>query len=206
MLMNKTPLTLRLRYRTGFTPTSICIVAEQARAEDKQYCRQTLNSPTIRKLVKGFTIMELLVVSILMIIVVLITSQFWMWFSPSVTEMIAREHILREARMAMQNLAADFGSAVGAAPIGNNRLVLCRDGGDFPDGEPNWAAPDVLVDYFLEGNTLQRSDLSTGAEFTVADGISNLTVEQVSPTLLRITLALECRTVERQLVFMWSAP
>jgi type II secretory pathway pseudopilin PulG len=203
MLMNKTPLTLRRRFRTGFTPTPICIVAEQARAEDKQYCRQTLNSPTIRKLVKGFTIMELLVVSILMVIVMLITSQFWMWFSPSVTEMIAREHILREAKMAAQNLAADFGSAVGAAPFGSDGLVLCKDGGDFPSGDANWAPPDVLVYYSLVGNTLQRSD-STGAEFTVADSVSNFTVGEGPP--LRITLELQCQDVARQLVFMWSAP
>lgn len=153
---------------------------------------------------RGYTILELLVVSILMIIVLLITSQFWIWFSPSVVEMIAREHILREARMAIQNLAADFGSAVGAAPFGSDGLVLCKDGGDFPDGEPNWSDPDVLVYYSLVDNTLRCSD-STGG-FTVADSVSNFTVEQISPTLRRITLDLARRGTTRRLVFLWSAP
>ena len=152
----------------------------------------------------GFTILELQVVAILMVIVMLIITQFWKWFLPSVTEMIAREHILCEARIAMQNLAADFGSAVGVTPIGNNRLVLCKDGGDFPNGLADWAPPDVLVDYSIVNNTLQRSNLSTGAEFTVADGILGFTIEEGPP--LRITLELQRQDATRQLVFMWSAP
>jgi len=157
-----------------------------------------------RRFRRGFTLIELMVVSILMAIVVLITSQFWRWFSPSVAEMIGREHILGEARIAMQNLAADFGSAVGAVAVGNNRLMLCKDSGDFPNGLADWAAPDVLVDYYLVDGTLQRSDLSTGAEFAVADGISNFTVEQGPP--LRITMGLQRKGASRQLVFIWSTP
>jgi type II secretory pathway pseudopilin PulG len=154
----------------------------------------------------GFTILELLVVSILMAMVVMITTQFWTWFSPSITDIIARGHTLREARMAMQNLADDFGAAVGAAPVGSDRLVLCKDGGDFPNGAADWAAPDVLVDYFIADNSLYRSDLSAGVEFVVADSVSDFTVEQISPTLVRITLQWVCRDSERQLVFMWSQP
>jgi hypothetical protein len=141
-----------------------------------------------------------------MVIVVMITAQFWKWFSPSVVNMVARGHILREARMAMQNLAADFGAAVGAAPAGSDRLVLCKDGGDFPNGVADWAAPDALVDYFVTDGSLYRSDLSAGVEFVVADSVSDFTVEQISPTLVRITLQLVCRGFERQLVFMWSQP
>jgi hypothetical protein len=108
--------------------------------------------------------------------------------------------------MAMQNLADDFGAAVGAAPVGSDRLVLCKDGGDFPNGVADWAAPDVLVDYFIADNSLYRSDLSAGMEFVVADSVSDFTVEQISPTSVRITLQWVCRGFERQLVFMWSQP
>ena len=155
---------------------------------------------------KGFTILELLVVSVLMLMVVMITNQFWAWFSPCVMDIIARGHTLREARMAMRSLADDFGAAVGAAPIGSDRLVLCKDGGDFPNGLADWAAPDALVDYFIMDNSLYRSDISAGVEFVVADSVSNFTIEQISPTLLRITLDLACRDFSRQLVFMWSQP
>jgi len=156
--------------------------------------------------IAGFTILELMVVSILMTIVVLITAQFWRWFSPNVSFMISRGHILREARVAMENLAADFGSAVGASAVGENGLLICKDSGDYPNGIADWTAPDVMVDYSIVNNSLQRNDLSTGSVFTIADCISDLTVEQVSPTLLRITLEFAQAGADRELVFLWSTP
>jgi hypothetical protein len=194
--MNRIPFTLRRRFRRGFTPTPICIVAEQAKAEDKQNCRQTLNSLTIRKLVRGFTIFELQVVSILMIIVTLITSQFWIWFSPCVAEVTAREHILREARIAMQNLACDFGSASGIS-VSGNVLGIDKD----RDGDS-----DV---YYFHGdendpNTLQRRVGLTGPELTVADCVSNFIVDEGPP--LRITLEFGYHSAVRKLIFRWSEP
>jgi prepilin-type N-terminal cleavage/methylation domain-containing protein len=155
---------------------------------------------------KGFTILELMIVSILMVIVVMITNQFWAWFSPCVVDIIARGHTLREARMAMRSLADDFGAAVGAAPVGNDRLTICKDGGNPPNGQADWFTPDVMIDYFIVDNSLYRRDVSAGAEFAVADSISGFTVEQLSPTLIRITLDLTCRDFNRQLTFMWSQP
>jgi prepilin-type N-terminal cleavage/methylation domain-containing protein len=158
------------------------------------------------KAAKGFTLLELLVVSILMVIVVLITAQFWMWFSPSLNEMIGRWHLLREGRLITQNFAADFGSTVGATPVGEDRIVLCKDSGPNPNGTADWAAPDVLVDYYFSGGKLQRNDISTGADFAVADNVSAFTVEQISPTSIRISLDLQCSTASRQLVFYWNKP
>jgi len=154
---------------------------------------------------KGFTLLELLVVSILTTIVVLITAQFWMWFSPSLNDLIARWHLLREGRIATQILAADFGSTVGATPVGEDRIILCKDSGNNPNGIADWAAPDVLVDYYLSGGTLVRSD-SAGAEFAVADGISAFTVESVPPASIRMTLDMQCSTASHQLVFYWNIP
>ncbi len=162
-------------------------------------------SAASRKNNGGFTILELMVVSILMTIVVLITAQFWRWFSPNVSFMIARGHILREARVAMENLAADFGSAVGASSVSGSGLLICKDSGDYPNGIADWTAPDVMVDYSIVNNTLQRNDLSTGSVFTIADCISNITVEQVSPTLLSITLEFSKGGADRELVFLWSS-
>jgi prepilin-type N-terminal cleavage/methylation domain-containing protein len=158
------------------------------------------------KAAKGFTLLELLVVSILMVIVVLITAQFWMWFSPSLDEMVGRLHLLREGRIITQNFAADFGSTVGATPVGEDRIVLCKDGGPNPDGIASFAAPDVLVDYYLSGSKLLRNDISTGADFAVADNVSAFTVEEISPTVIRISLDLQCSTASRQMIFYWDKP
>jgi prepilin-type N-terminal cleavage/methylation domain-containing protein len=48
--------------KSAFTPTPICIVVKQVNAEEKWHCRQILNSLILRKLVRGFTLVELLVV------------------------------------------------------------------------------------------------------------------------------------------------
>jgi len=52
--------------RDAFTPTPICIVDEQGRAENKQFYRQILNSLTIHKLVRGFTLIEVTVALIIL--------------------------------------------------------------------------------------------------------------------------------------------
>jgi len=52
--------------RGAFTPTPICIVDEQGRAENKQFYRQILNSLTIHKLVRGFTLIEVTVALIIL--------------------------------------------------------------------------------------------------------------------------------------------
>ena len=52
----------------GFTPTPIYIVAGWKEAEKKQFCRQVLNSPAVRKLVWGFTLVELVIVMMIMAI------------------------------------------------------------------------------------------------------------------------------------------
>ncbi len=155
---------------------------------------------------KGFTILELLIVALLMVMVTMIIAQFWRWILPSITDLNARWHILRENRLALQNLASDFGSTVGIVPVNSEQLMLCQDGGDFPNGLADWSAPDRLVDYSLVNTKLIRSDISSGMEVTVADCVSGFEVELVSPTLLRISLELSSYNVTRQMVFFWSQP
>lgn len=159
-----------------------------------------------KRIKKGFTILELLIVALLMVMVTMIIAQFWRWILPSITDLNARWHILRENRVAMQNLASDFGSTVGIVLVGSEQLVLCQDGGDFPNGLADWYEPDRLVDYSFVNNKLVRNDISSGMEVTVADCVSGFEVEQVSPTLLRISLELSSYNVTRQMVFFWSQP
>jgi type II secretory pathway pseudopilin PulG len=156
------------------------------------------------KTAKAFTLLELLVVSILMTIVFMIIAQFWKWFSPSLNDMIGRWHLLRESKLATQILAQDFGSTVGAMIVGENELALCKDTGNPPNGVADWST-DTRVDYYLSGDKLMRSELDAGANFAIADGVSGFTVESVPP-VIRITLDLQSSTASRQLVFYWNMP
>jgi uncharacterized membrane protein len=154
------------------------------------------------KTAKAFTLLELLVVSILMTIVFMIIAQFWKWFSPSLNDMIGRWHLLCESKLTTQILAQDFGSTV-AVTVGENEISLCRDTGNPPNGFADGS--DIWVDYYLSGNKLMRRDIDAGADFAVADGVTGFTVESIPP-VFRITLNLQSSTASRQLVFLWSTP
>jgi len=142
--------------------------------------------------------MELLVVSILMVVVMMITAQFWKWFSPCITDLIARERLLREARLTMQSLSYDFGNATEIS--GGNQLII--NGNIYyyreSDDDPN----------------LHRRDLSGATDFTISDCISDFSVEENPPgsNLWQITLEFSARSYNndqpfsRELVFHWSPP
>ncbi|MGA2914650.1 MAG: type II secretion system protein [Sedimentisphaerales bacterium] len=146
----------------------------------------------------GFTLMELLVVSILMVVVMMITAQFWRWFSPGVADLIARERLMRESRIMMQSLAYDFGAA--SEISGGGQL--------FIDGN---------IRYYQEGNgdlNLYRQDISGGTDFAIADCVSDFSVEEnpSGSNLWQITVQLEARAYKnnqpfrKEIVFHWSPP
>jgi len=148
----------------------------------------------------GFTILELQVVSILMIIVTLITAQFWQWFSPCVAEITAREHILFEARIAMQNFACDFGSA-SVISFAGGTLGIDKNG----DGDS-----DI---YYFRGsvddpNALQRRAGLAGPVLTVADCVSSFAVEEYPPNsnIWQITLEFGSHGAVRKMIFRWNEP
>lgn len=67
----------RVKNKYGFTSSPICIVVEQVKTEDKQFCWQISDSLAIRKLVRGFSLVELIVAfAIIIIIFAAIVPQF----------------------------------------------------------------------------------------------------------------------------------
>ena len=147
---------------------------------------------------QGFTILELLIVSILMVIVMMITSQFWKWFSPCLADLIAREHLLREARLVTQSFAYDFGSATEIT--GGDQLVI---NGNIYYYRQNSSDPN-----------LYRRNISGSSEFVIADCISDFSVVEnpAGSNIWDITLQFEARSYKnsqpfsRELVFHWSPP
>jgi prepilin-type N-terminal cleavage/methylation domain-containing protein len=147
---------------------------------------------------KGFTILELLVVSILMVVVMMITAQFWRWFSPCIADLIAREHLLREARLTMQSFAYDFGAA--SEISGGDQLLINSN-----------------IYYYRESSSdpnLYRRNYSEGTNFVIADCVSDFSVEENPPgsNLWEINMTLQARSYKnnqpfrRELIFHWSPP
>jgi prepilin-type N-terminal cleavage/methylation domain-containing protein len=157
----------------------------------------------------GFTLLELLVVSILMVGVTAIAADMWRYLSVGLTDLSARSRVAGEMRLAVESLRQDLGPAVGAIPLGDGSvLLICRDGGDAPDGVADWInpLPDPKIRYYLDSGKLMREDQSTSTVFTVAEGVTEFSVIRETDTVLRIHLVLARRDLQRDLTFRWSQP
>jgi len=153
----------------------------------------------------GFTLLELLIAVMLSVGLVMITAQFWGYFSRQLTDLSARARAAQELRFAVDSLSRDMGPAVGATPIGADGVLICRDGGDA-NGLPEWGPPDTLILYSLVGGQLVRRNQTSGLEIVVADDVSVFAVQDVSPSVLQVTIAVERGDVSRQTALLWSRP
>ena len=154
----------------------------------------------------GFTLIELLVVSMLMVGTVTMMAQFWRSLSLSMNDLTSRSKTAEEMRFIVENISKDFGPAVGATIFDDDSILICQDGGEFPNGIADWDEPDVMVEYFLLDSQLHRLDRSTGVETIAGDGISLFLAEEIPGSLVRMTIEIEHVETTRQITFMWSKP
>src|SRR5438067_1080268 len=114
---------------------------------------------TTRRKRRAFTLVEMSVVSVLLVLLGLLLSQTWAGLGRPTVDLIARSRLAREARLATDALARDLGGCLAnpEARLGtssqyrfvgrsqpNNQLWLCFDGGSTPNGTADWAAPDTV--------------------------------------------------------------
>jgi prepilin-type N-terminal cleavage/methylation domain-containing protein len=154
----------------------------------------------------GFTLLELLVVSIIMVGTITLTAQFWRSFLLSMNDLAWRANTAREMRMLIENLMRDFGSAVGVTIMDESTLLICTEGGDRPNGQADWGPPDVTIEYYITGTQLRRYDESIGNVITVAENVSSFNLEKVSETQIKILAQLTSGTISRQAEFLWTQP
>ena len=154
----------------------------------------------------AFTLLELLIASVLSIGLTLIAAQFWGYFSVSLTELNDRARLAQEMRFAVEGLTQDFGTTVGASVMAADEVLLCRDGGNVPNGSPDWAPPDTLVRYSLISGQLVRQDLSSGVSLAVADNVSVFAVQDVTASVLRMDITVLRGDISRQVSLLWSRP
>ena len=145
----------------------------------------------------GFTLLELLVAAMLSIGLAMITAQFWVYFSRQLGDLKARARAAQELRFAVDTMSRDMGAAVGATPIGSDGVLICKDDGDA-NGVAEWGDPDKLIRYTLVGGQLVREDQASGVEIVVVDNVSVFAVEDVSASVLQMTIAVERGDVSRQ--------
>ena len=153
---------------------------------------------------KGFTLGELLVVSLLMMALTLVIAQTWRYLAVDITDLRARARLSQELRIAVESISEDMGAVVGATPMGSDGVLLCRDSGQTPNGLPDWGPPDIVVQYYLSDGKLIRADQAAGTEIVIAGDVAGFTVEDLTGSLLRMILEVQYKGVARQVTLMWS--
>lgn len=154
----------------------------------------------------AFTLVELLVTSVLMTVLTLMTAQVWRYFSTEMKDLAGRARVSQELRFAMESICEDMGATVGAIVVEPNRVRLCKDGGLYLDGVANWAPPDIMVEYYLVGTKLIRDNTSSGSQIVMADSVSQFAVQDVSGTVVQMDIEITRGDVSRQVTLMWSRP
>lgn len=167
---------------------------------------------------RGFTLLEVMVVSGLMSLLALLISAAWAGVGRPAADAIIRGQLVQEIDMALASLARDLGGALAnpEARLGGKKqgqwigwkqlaeseapepqLWLCYDGGVDPNGQPDWATPDTIIIYKLQNNALIRWDLSAGKTFTVARHVQGFDVTPVGSDGLQIVLTFTYRNLTR---------
>lgn len=167
------------------------------------FLRRTTFNLKVKKCVAGFTLLELLIVSMLMVSVVTITAGFWRSISLSMNNLAARSKTAEEMRFVVENISRDFGPAIGATAIDGDHLLICRDSIKNPNGLADWTEPDIIIEYFLSDGQLHRFDQSTESETTVADGVSMFSTELTPGSEMYITVELQQNDTVRRVTFIW---
>ena len=124
-------------------------------------------------------------------------------FVRSATDIISQTQVVSAAQFALESFRRDLtgnlpenpngtkleGKMVGTLVTVDARLLLCYDG-DPLNEIADWAAPDRVMVYEVQGGQLIRTDQQSGAAFVVANNVSDFTVTQLASGL-RIELTFE---------------
>ena len=169
----------------------------------------------------GFTLVEATIVSGLMAVLALLLSSVWAGFGRPATDVIARCRVAQEMNLAVNSLARDLGGSLAGneGRLGRKKesqfvgwmlpdhlqLWLCFDSGVNPSGIAEWAPPDTVIVYTVEGDALMRWDQAANTSFTVARLVSNMQLD-IQGDQLQIQLTLSYRGVTRTCTLLARAP
>ena len=151
----------------------------------------------------GFTLIEVMVVTSMMAFLSMLIAGIWTGLVRSATDIISQTQVVSAAQFALESFRRDLtgnlpenpngtkfeGKMVGSLVTVDARLLLCYDG-DPLNEIADWAAPDRVMVYEVQGGQLIRTDQQSGVAFVVANNVSDFTVTQLASGL-RIELTFE---------------
>jgi prepilin-type N-terminal cleavage/methylation domain-containing protein len=180
---------------------------------------QTINTRRVQP--HGFTLVEVLIVSVLMAFLAMLLAETWSGLGRPFVEMSVRSRLASEASHARAALARDLGGClsnnagriggkldaafVGRLQPGGSQLWLCFDGGATPNGTADWAAPDTVISYEVDGTALVRRDQTAGTSFIVAQNVGSFIVEDLGAEC-QITLTFVYRNTSQTYLMIAQNP
>ena len=144
----------------------------------------------------GFTLLELLVVSMVAMLTTMLVSQSWRSFHHQNANIVDRSRAAQELRFALDGLCQDMGCVLSATPAEESRLVIQQNfggGGEQP-----------LIEYLLRNAQLVRRDVNADTSVVIADRVTVFRVENVTESAMKIVVTIECGSVARTSTLFWS--
>jgi prepilin-type N-terminal cleavage/methylation domain-containing protein len=146
---------------------------------------------TIPERRRGFTLVEIMITSLLMSVLAMFVASAWRGLGRPTFAAVTRARIAQEANLALESLNRDLsgylpgdetgdkpsGQLVGRLAVGGNQLMLCFDRAPLND-TADWAAPDTVISYQLQGDQLVRNNHRDGTNFTVAENLHQMQVTE----------------------------
>lgn len=169
----------------------------------------------------GFSVIEVSIASALMVLLSFLISSAWIGLARPLIQTVHRCRIAQESTLAVASLSYDLGGylpdgpgptggkqqyrLVGRSQPGGDELWLCFDGGAVPNGQADWASPDIVVVYQVIDDALVRSISGADADFVAARHVESLELVDLGEEL-EITLTFAYRGISQTYTFLAKNP
>ncbi len=167
---------------------------------------------------RGFTLLEVTIVSGLTSFFALLIASSWYSFGRSLADAHARCIVAQEATLALETLRRDLAGypleqsagtkdehrIVGWLITGGSQLRICADGNPI-NQMADWATPDTVYRYDVQGDQLIRTNQNTNATYVVASHVSQLQLTDLGNGI-RVELAFSYRDITRTYTIITRDP
>lgn len=168
----------------------------------------------------GFSLLEATIVSMFTAVLGILVSATWGAFLRPTADIANRCRIAQEATLALSALSKDLSGSfvdnpadgkskfklVGRMQPDDSQLRLCFDAGETPNGTADWAAPDLVVTYYVDNHRLIRWDEDSGATFVAARDVDSLEVTDLGDGQVQIQLTFLFRQISQTYTLIASDP
>jgi len=155
---------------------------------------------------KGFTLLELVVTSIIAIVTAGTMGVGWKFMNRSTILLRDRSRVVNELRAGVEFLLQDFSGAESlekvTEPEGGIRILRFQEVSEL---EGAWqGGSDQGIQYFLDGTRVIRRDVNKGQDIVVAKGLDTFSITEPGGNEIHILLSGGSSQSERSITLKWK--